>query len=67
MSTLPGCPGGSTNPQKPTEIDFLGLGCCLETPSSQNPIKKSQGSYKKPFYGGFWLLGTVKLYGCIQP
>ena len=42
ISTPPGCPGGSADPEETAEFDILGSGCdheALETLEARNPSK----------------------------
>ena len=63
---LPGCPGGSTDREKPTEFKFLGLRCDHEVfkhLEAKNLIKIGVFDDILLFLRGFWLLAVLKPHG----
>ena len=64
----PGCPGGSTDREKPTESEFLGLRCdheVLKLLEAKYLVKIGFFDDIVLFLRGFWLLDTLKPHGRI--
>ena len=68
ISTPPGCPGGSTDPEETAEFDILGSGCdheALEILETRKPSKTGIFNEFRLFSRGFWLLAVLNQHGRI--
>ena len=68
ISTLPGCPGVSKDPEETVEFDILGFGCdheALEPLETKNLSKPGILYEFWLFSRGFWLLAVLKQHGRI--
>ena len=68
ISTPPGCPGVSTDPEETVEFDILGSGCdheALEPLETRNPSKTGIFYEFRLFSRGFWVLAVLNQHGRI--
>ena len=68
IDTPPGCPGGSTDRENPTEFEFLGLRCdheVLKHLEAKNLVKIGIFDDISSVLRGFWLLAALKPHGRI--